>query len=73
MSRTKGSLNKTPSKKDLYEKLHEGDTNRNVVPDEGKALPPSFGRIDAMVIAPKTISNNPVELLKLNKGFVICY
>ena len=73
MSRTKGSKNSTPSKKDLYNALEKGITTRDTVPEEAKSIPPSFGRIDALVIAPRAIANNPVELLKLNKGFVgIC-
>jgi len=58
MSRPKNSKNKTPSKSDLMERI------------EQKALMPSFGRIDTLVISPLVISNNPIELLKLNKGFV---
>lgn len=58
MSRKVGSKNKTPSKKELFSQI------------EQKGLPPSFGRIDALVVAPKVISNNPIELLKLNKGYV---
>jgi len=58
MSRTKGSKNKTLSKAQLIEGIEE------------KGLAPSFGKLDTLIIAPKTISNNPVELLKLNKGFV---
>jgi len=54
MSRPHGSKNKTPSKAELMQ----------------KGLPPSFGSIDTLVIAPKTITNNPLELIKLNKGFV---
>ena len=58
--RTKGSLNKTPSKASLYKQIENSSI-------ESKGLAPSFGRIDSLIIAPKTISNNPVELIKLNK------
>jgi HK97 family phage portal protein len=61
MARLKGSKNKTPSKILLAERIAQ---------IEQKGLPPSFGRIDALIIAPQSISNNPIELLKLNKGFV---
>lgn len=65
MSRTKGSKNKTISKAELINNIN------NITPElEQKALPPSFGKIDSLLIAPKTISNNPVELIKLNKGYV---
>lgn len=61
MSRPVGSRNKTPSKKDLMEQIDQ------------KALPPSFGRLDTLIVAPLRITNNPIELLKLNKGYVgIC-
>lgn len=60
MSRPKGSKNKTTVLKEM-----------GIVPDiEQKGLAPSFGRIDSLLIAPKVIANNPVELLKLNKNIV---
>jgi len=64
--RTKGSRNIKPSKEELYKAL---DT-KNI---EQKAVAPAFGRLDSLVVAPKVISNNPYELIKLSKGFVgIC-
>lgn len=44
-------------------------TKKTVGEKVTKALAPSFGRIDALVIAPRPVSNNPIELIKLNKGF----
>ena len=61
MSRPKGSKNKP-----------KFPSNINDIPSdiESKAVPPSFGRVDALIIAPKALSNNPIELLKLNKSYV---
>jgi len=67
MSRPRGSKNLKPSKADLYKSLEV--SNLNTESFESKAVPPSFGRIDALIISPKVLSNNPIELLKLNKGY----
>jgi len=61
MSRQVGSKNIKPSKSELVKQLANVET---------KSVPASFGMIDTLVIAPKHINNNPVELIKLNKGFV---
>ena len=57
MSRPVGSKNKVKNYTDI----------------EQKGLPPSFAKLDSLVIAPKPVSNSPIELIKLNHGFVgIC-
>ena len=61
MSRTKGAKNIQPSKAELTNQL------------EQKGMPPLLGSMDSFIIGPKTISNNPIDLVKLNTAFVgIC-
>jgi len=70
MSRPLGTKNKTPSKKELTKRIEQIERTERTEPSEQKSIPPSFGRIDALVVSPRVLSNNPVELLKLNRGFV---
>lgn len=44
MSRPRGSVNKKPSKAQLYQAL-DLDSTKNIEAPESKGLPPSFGRV----------------------------